>query len=223
MRFDETAINDILMIATNINVNEDRRPKWLKALRDAEHPTCLYYNFLYEVCYQYRPLNILEIGTYCGTSAAHMAVSETSGNTVTTIDINPDALVQVTNACPSNVISIIANSADAIKLDNIKNTKFDIIYVDGWHDFNTTYNEYYLYRPLVKNGGLMIFDDVGLEMAGDEMNIFWKFVADPKYRVDYLHPNVGFGIVHKLDEIVVKSHRDIIAEASSLIESKRND
>src|SRR5574342_178080 len=111
---------DIVNLAKNINNQyTDRRPEWLRKLRDAEHPAVPYYKFLFEIGDLYKPLNILEIGTFVGTSAAHLvsssvgtsaahlvSSSDPPTNSITTIDINPDAFNKVQEFCPDNVKSI---------------------------------------------------------------------------------------------------------------------
>lgn len=181
-------------LAAEVARTPDDRPGGLTVLRDATHPTTLYYRFLYELCRRHTPLAVLEIGTYCGVSAAHMAWGNPQGSVVT-VDIQSDAKVQVDRIGLPNVFAITHDSSRARPL--LDGRMFDLIYIDGWHDFNQTYGEYVLFRDLLRDGGLMIFDDVGLPMAGDEMNVFWEFVVDPKVRLDYLHPNTGFGVMQK--------------------------
>ena len=66
-----------------------------------------------------------------------------------------------------------------------------------------------LFLPLPELG-LIIVDDAGLEMNGDEMNVFWSLIPEPKERVDHLHPNVGFGIVEKRDDIAVSQFDQVV-------------
>lgn len=185
-------------------VDRDYRSKRLRDLHDASHPTCRYYGFLYQVADRCGPLDVVEIGTYVGTSAAHLASSnyravgddEFRGQ-ITTIDINPDAKRQVDALGFPNIIAMTGDSLSEGILGALAGRKFDILYVDGLHNFSQAYREYFYYRHMVREGGLMIFDDVGLEMDGDEMNVLWDAIPEPKQRLDHLHPNTGFGIVEK--------------------------
>jgi len=192
-------------------LHETERPAALRKLRDAEHPTCRYYTFLYELVSVLAPIDIIEIGTYVGTSAAHLTVPnyQTVGDTllhgqVITVDNNPDAKRCVdeivgTFGLGQRLRSVIADSHAAVDdvADLLGGEKVDLLYVDGGHTFDRVWGEYVSYRDLVRDGGLMIFDDVGLAMDGDEMEVFWEAVPERKQRLDHLHPNVGFGIVEK--------------------------
>lgn len=210
------ALEKAVALATNLG--EDDRPESLKQLRDAMHPTCPYYLFLYKLMRELKPSSILEIGTYVGTSAAHLLVgtdNQATQATVVTIDINPDA-ARCVRELNLPIETITADSFNAYQ--QFKPESFDVLYCDGWHDFNQTFAEYTYYRSLIKEGGLMIFDDVNLDMAGDEMNVFWACVTEPKVRLDHLHTTTGFGVVVK------DSHRPPMATqaaAQQLISARR--
>lgn len=201
-------------LAAMVPAREDIRPAWLRALRDAEHPTAPYYRFLYDLSIECAPLDVIEVGTFVGTSAAHLAAG---GGTVLTIDINPDAKIRVDSLKIPNIEAITADSAQAVK--QLQGKMFDVAYIDGWHDFNQTYGEYVLYRQFVREGGLLIFDDVGLDMEGDEMEVFWEFVVEPKQRLDHLH-TTGFGMVEKVNGTQVPAWKDVVDAAKKRIDSK---
>ena len=220
----------VVDLARSIPDSADSRPTRLRELRDAEHPTCLYYRFLHDLVDKWGPLDVIEIGTYVGTSAAHLAVcnyAATGGvmtfGQVTTIDVNADAKRCVDELAIPNIRALTGDSHAAV--DRVKallgGDKVDVLYVDGNHTFTRAYGEYYLYRPLVREGGLMIFDDVGLEMDGDEMNVMWDMIPDPKCRVDHLHPNTGFGIVEKREGTNVLTPLAVMERAAPIITSRR--
>ena len=193
----------------------DDRPAKLRELRDAQHPTCVYYRFLHDLVDKWGPLDVIEIGTYVGTSAAHLALRNTGCGVdgyVITIDINPDAKRCVDELGIPNIRAITGDSHAIYHLSpTLALPTVDVLYVDGQHTFNRAWGEYGLYRQRVRDGGLMIFDDVGLEMDGDEMNVFWDAIPERKVRVDHLHPNTGFGIVEKSALTLHESDRAVIA------------
>jgi len=204
MKFFDTAV----WMANDDELTERWRPEKLESLPDAQHPTCLYYKFFDRIVCSYRPFDVLEIGTYAGTSAAHFAESnyvrsESRGSEirghVVTIDINPDAARCVRELGYPNITAITGNSLDVniIRTARAQCPRYDVLYIDGNHTFSQAYREYFYYRELVREGGLILVDDVGLEMDGDEMNLFWDSITEPKQRLDHLHPNVGFGIVER--------------------------
>lgn len=211
----------------------DIRPQVLKDLRDAMHPTCPYYNFIHEFVSRLAPLDVIEIGTYVGTSAAHFAWGNTHyvgregtvqvQGDVVTVDINPDAKRCVTETSiaigRSNIHAITGDSLSEGVLGFLSNGKFDVLYIDGIHNFSQAYREYFHYREFVREGGLILIDDVGLEMDGDEMNVLWDFIPEPKQRLDHLH-TTGFGIVEKTTMTVPHPTLAMIA-AMPIIKSRQ--
>lgn len=200
----------------------DTRPLWLKEMPHACDPQARYYLYLYQLIARLGPpLDCVEIGTYIGTSAAHLAVRNGEeggrGGLVVTIDINPDAARQVLRRVPAHdclaqIATITDDSTYAWDRARVRCLGYDVLYVDGNHTFNQAYGEYYLYRQLLKPGGVMLFDDVGLQMATNEMEVFWDFVVDPKARLDYLH-HTGFGIAVKDPAVEVLPWKAVIKEA----------
>jgi cephalosporin hydroxylase len=205
MKFFETAV----WMADESELAKRSRSEKLEALRDAMHPTCLYYKFFDRLVCAYRPFDVIEIGTYVGTSAAHFAHSnyvrsESRGSEirgqVVTIDVNPDAARCVRELGYPNITAITGNSLDINVIRTARGaneSRYDVLYIDGNHTFSQAYREYFYYRELVREGGLILVDDAGLEMDGDEMNLFWDAIPEPKQRLDHLHPNVGFGVIEK--------------------------
>lgn len=199
-----------------------RQPE-LRDLRDATHSTCVYYEFIDTLVCRRRPIDVIEIGTYVGTSAAHFAFSNyvkvhddesvvgspstTLYGQVTTVDINPDAKRCVEEVCSAlkipNIRALTGNSLELVEFFAAEKALVDVLFIDGLHNFSQAYREYFHYRQFVREGGLILVDDAGLAMEGDEMNRFWNLIPEPKVRVDHLHPNVGFGIVEKRNVPVV--------------------
>lgn len=172
----------------------DERPGQLRALPYATDADSAYYRFLYEWCRRSRPAVTLEIGTYLGGSAAHMAVGNPDGH-VWTLDINPDAVRHADALELPNLTALLGDSGPSVdRVRDLLPGPVDLLYIDGWHSFDQTFAEYQLYRPLVRPGGLMLFDDIDLQTATDEMQRFWTAVSEPKAKLDGLH-HTGFGAI----------------------------
>lgn len=164
-------------------------------------PITAYYRFLALLSegleLELNDLRCLEIGTYQGSSAAHLAAS---GATVVTIDVNPDAarLARALAVAQNLRITPITANSGFVLGDPVEAAKiralapYDILYIDGDHTFNSAYGDYTHFWPLVREGGVIVFDDIELDMAGDEMRVFWDRVVDPKVKLNALH-ETGFG------------------------------
>ncbi len=204
------SLDDLRKLASELQSLPDRRPDHLKALPHATESTALYYRFLYELSLRYAP-RALEIGTYVGTSAAHLAANQVSK--VVTVDINPDAKSRVDAIGLGNIVAVTLSSH--LYWERLRNEPepFDLVFIDGNHTFNDAYGEYEKFRPFAAQGGIMLFDDIKLPMATHEMEIFWDMILDPKVELPELH-YTGFGVV-KIDRAVrVPSWTEVIEAAT---------
>lgn len=185
---------------------------------DIREPTTPYYRFLARLALDAE--RCLEIGTYRGSSAAHLAAS---GASVVTIDVNPDAARVVNEFADLCITPITANSgfvlgdpAAAAKIHAL--APYDILYIDGDHTFNSAYGDYVRFWPLVREGGVIVFDDIKLGMAGDEMRVFWDRVVDPKIELDALH-ETGFGAAIR-GSVPPPPWEDVINDATREIQQR---
>lgn len=197
----------------------DDRPEWLRNMASASDDTAMYYRFFHQLVKRHHPLRVLEIGTYVGTSAAHLGFANTDGGTVLTVDINPDAKLQLERAIEGKGLhGVSAVTKDSMQWANENrglHGQFDILFIDGLHNFNQTYGEYAAYRPFLKEGGLIFFDDLELDMATREMQVFWALVPEQKMKLDSLH-YTGFGVCMKESNVFVPAWGDIVGRAEQM-------
>lgn len=217
-------ISDVRLLADYVRrgIAQDDRPQWLQNMPSASDNTALYYLFLYCFARRYAPLKFLEIGTYRGTSAAHMAYGAKlgGGGQVFTVDIDEAAKQYADEAAVAHDLSALtAIHSDSIGIRETlaAHAPFDVLFIDTAHNFNQAYNEYYALRPLVRDGGFIFFDDISL---GHEMEALWDFIHDPKCRLDALH-YTGFGVACKSPDINPPKREDIIAQALTIMASYR--
>ena len=178
----------------------DDRPEWLKDMPSARDNTAFYYPFLYHLAASPEYKNILEIGTYKASSAAHLAVgAKKHGGHVLTLDVDPEAARladEVAKAHELPITALVVDSRSPATLravEELRLAPFDILFIDSAHNFSQAYDEYQRYRHFVREHGLIFFDDVGLDA---EMRTLWDYIADPKIRLDLLH-YTGFGAALK--------------------------
>lgn len=126
----------------------------------------------------------LEIGSLFGFSMVNATRSKTSGkfvgvdlfeNTgrIAMNDYTPDivernlsknktqSLVDQCNIHNHNVNFIMGNSQDQNVYDKVLNVsnEFDLMFIDGDHSFNGTFNDFEKYSPHLRSGGYLLFDD----------------------------------------------------------------
>ena len=101
--------------------------------------------------------NVLELGTFTGYSALKMAEVLPDGGTVTTIDIAPSPIAQKVFEEAKWGKQIKQITGDASKILSGIGEGFDLIFIDA--DKRNYPNYYKTGKPLVRKGGLMIFDN----------------------------------------------------------------
>lgn len=183
---------DFLSFARSVKNRPDRRASWLKRAVDEPDSNAHYYRFLYELFGELQPKTVLETGTRHGHSAAHMAAGY-PGCTVLTIDVDPASKEKLSKFPVGNAVALTGNSLQVFEEVKARMPTVDVLFLDSDHKYEVVFAEYKLYRPLVRDGGLILIDDIkinpGLERAWDE-------VVDPKVAAPFLHW-MGFGIAVK--------------------------
>ena len=196
-------MKEVVDIAQRVRAGSpDDRPDWLKLCRDTDHPSAMYYQFLYQLAKALRPTWTLETGTRLGLSAVQLAMGHPE-STVITLDIDPktqERLQKNPLISPiKNILHITADSRAAVKLLPAECHSFDLVYLDSDHTYDVVMPEFKLYQPMLRPGGVMIFDDITLN---DGMRRFWKEVPGEKAELNYLHTlmNAGFGAYVKPEQ-----------------------
>jgi predicted O-methyltransferase YrrM len=214
-------LSDIASLARYLPQISDDRPEKLKKLPSAmdEYQTQFgrYYRFFWEMAKQWKPERVLEIGTYLGSSIAHFAAGNPAGLCVT-IDCNPDATRIARELGYPNIVALTGDSSSMA--DEARKcgggpyappmSPFDVLFIDGNHDFNHCYSDYIHYRPLMRNGGIILFDDI---TVGPEMEVAFSYIADKKMELNNLHWT-GFGACKVDANITPRPLAEIIEEAT---------
>lgn len=198
-------LKDIELLCSTYLEREESRPTWLRDL-DTD-PTSTYYRFFYEVTRTIRPKVCFEIGTCEGKSAAHLAAGNPAG-LIVTLDIRTSARQSVDALRLPNIVSLLCDSIEATRQLRYL-PEIDILFIDGDHRLEQSYREYLAYRPFVRNGGLIFFDDISIN---DEMKVMWNAIADPKCALPRLH-YTGFGVA-------VKSPTSVVAPLDTILRGR---
>lgn len=171
----------------------------LKDLENVGTSEGLYYDFLHLLVHKMRPrpLRIVEIGTYRGVSAACMAAAaapyEPQGEVVT-IDIHLEGDARDRLSKYGNVMLIQKHSHWVPRVLPFTSPWIDLLFIDGEHSYAQAIEEFHLYEPMVRTGGVIVCDDIHLN---EEMNRFWDELPEPKLSLPGLH-HTGFGALVKV-------------------------
>lgn len=188
-------------VASKYHSSFDNRPEWLRKMKGGMDPAEKYYLFLYYLTLDQDLSRCLEIGTSEGTSTMHMAHSlnfsldgqkKPSTGRITTVDVDQSCKLKVDEMATAhgleNVKAITADSSQ-LAIDD----QFDLLFIDGNHTLESAYGDYLRFRPLVRDGGVIVFDDTRFN-AG--MTVAWNHIVDPKMELPQMH-YMGFGVAIK--------------------------
>lgn len=152
-----------------------------------------------DIILHYRPELALEIGVYRGQVISLWAlISEKHGIQLDIYGISPlssagDAVSNYLdidyeqdilgnferfNLQPPHLLKAYSNDLAAQRL--VESKDWDLIYIDGGHDFETVLNDYRLAYANLKKGGILCFDDSSLFLSIDIEGIFKGHIGPSK-------------------------------------------
>jgi predicted O-methyltransferase YrrM len=128
---------------------------------------------LYQVVRAMGAKTVLDIGTYCGSSAATFAQAVGEGGRVVSVDIrdanSPNAYWSRVPGCRPPIEALESvGLADRVRFVKARSDefmsktseRFDFISIDGWHEAFAVYTDVLLALNLLNPDGLIFMDDV---------------------------------------------------------------
>jgi predicted O-methyltransferase YrrM len=124
---------------------------------------------LYELCLSLKPKTTIEIGMAYGYSTLYFLAAIAKNRVGQHAAVDPFQRSQWHGIGLAHVRAVAMDSAFRLIEDwsthaaidlRRQNSSFDLILVDGNHRFDDVLVDFYLYAPLCKLGGLVIFDDM---------------------------------------------------------------
>ena len=181
------SLPEIFALADQARV-ADTRPFSIRDLYPDIAPGDEYYKFIYLLTHALQPSLIVELGVAGGKSLMHFAAGYPSARV---IGIDP----QDTYPLPSfpNIEMWQGFSVDMADRVAALGIPIDLLFIDTDHTLRGTIGEYLAYSPLMRTGGIMLFDDIHLSTQMDEA---WTWLPKPKYELP-LHSHCGFGMIVK--------------------------
>lgn len=116
--------------------------------------------------------NILEIGFLHGSTSLMFLLNTSANVTSIDIDLNTLAVQYILDKFVDRFRAICGNSNDMMNMLLSENKKYDIIYVDGSHDYNTVKIDISLCEQLLVNNGYIIMNDI---VNDESMSMCWNY------------------------------------------------
>lgn len=117
-----------------------------------------YCQSIYELAAKFQPKLGLEIGVRFGKSALATLLGSPDMELIG-VDPNPEYPVEAFLKDKVGSRFIFINGASPEALSGFADETFDWIYVDGLHDYDGVLRDFHAAWPLLKQGGIMVFDD----------------------------------------------------------------
>jgi cephalosporin hydroxylase len=151
------------------------------------------------------PKRILEIGSAHGAGLIFWDRMVGSGGQVVSINStgppHPHQWTMDYSTCTSDMHFIAASSHDQVSLERVKSIftgPIDFIFIDGDHHYEGVKQDFEMYSPLVRKGGLVGFHDTiygdgpGLVPSDQKVGDYFNDLDKPKEKISLHH---GTGVV----------------------------
>lgn len=160
MKVDMNIIRKCIPIAL---AEKDTGHVWL----DRRYAECLepYYKLFYWIAQEMKPAISVELGTDRATASAHMALGYPEGQVIT-VDthiskkLEQDKTREALAVC-SNLVYIHGSTiAEETHRHIIDYPPIDLLFIDSKHHYDHASKEWALYRNLLADEALVVFDDI---------------------------------------------------------------
>lgn len=165
----------------------------MKYMKRAFRPYVL---ILYEMIFESRPTNILEIGIGTqqqSTRTILAAMQKNNYGTLTSIDLGKNEY-KINELYKKHWNLIVGNSHDNATLNKVNNKVYDLLLIDGDHSKEGCKMDYEMYSPLVKDGGFILLHDI--INKNETMKEFWDEL-DVRGKISLNYGFAGLGIIQK--------------------------
>jgi len=158
-----------------------------------------YYRLFFTLAQILKPEFVVELGSWQATAAAHFALGNPDG-LVLTVDIHREDKIaqqrcyEAQEYC-KNLTYINKWIGEAVEDVASYGKKIDILFCDGWHDFEHLSDDWNNYRPLLNDNALVIFDDITTAYNFEGMVEFWEQLEGEKFLNSDIHPGIPMGFL----------------------------
>jgi len=149
-------------------------------------------HWLYNKIDELKPHVIMEIGSYYGGNLRVLStLLSKEDDHLISLDYDKKDFLWDTNTLKIKFDYVIGDSHKTETLERIKKVlngrEIDFLYIDGDHSEKGTIQDYEMYSPLVRVGGMIGFHDITMDGEGQKNNCgvlkAWNQIPEPKYQM----------------------------------------
>ena len=157
---------------------------------------------------------ILEIGTYRGGTLFVFAQLAAVDATIISLDFHFTSLGKVYGAFQKPLLrkfvrngqSLVLMRKDSHKPETLasingilQGNKLDFLFIDGDHTYEGVREDFKMYSPLVRSGGLIAFHDIALSGGSREVHKLWEEIKSGYEHNEFIHKTgsgaMGIGVL----------------------------
>ena len=160
--------------------------KTVLQLKEMRRAMRVYVLMLYEMAFEMKPENVLEIGTgQCqSTRVIASALEENKKGKLITVDTgNRESRFNEYSHLKPYVQFIIGDSHSEEVFNQVPKVEYDMLLIDGDHSYKGVKKDFEMYAPLVKERGLILLHDI--TNTDQTVYKFWKEIKYPKVGLEY--------------------------------------
>jgi len=137
-----------------------------------------------------RPKKVVELGRCLGTSALFMLGALDEDAVLITVDIQERASDLAHCVQDPRLRILVGNDLDLDTNAGIDIQSIDLLFIDTDHTCDQATKEWNLYRPLLSENALVVFDDITM----NDMGRFWDGLSCAKLETGTKYHYTGFGL-----------------------------
>lgn len=162
-------------------VNNNKQKKISQLAKNALKPAKLG-QLIHRIAEEFKPRNIVELGTCLGLTTAYLARANPSARVITVEGCPQTALIAQENLQKLDITNaelLTGNFDDVLPAIIAQEKELDFVFIDGNHRKQATLDYFELCLPALNENSVMIFDD-----------IYWSKGMEEAWEIIKAHPQV---------------------------------
>jgi predicted O-methyltransferase YrrM len=155
-----------------------------------------------------RPRTVLEIGTQAGGTLYCWCKLADPAARIVSVDLpggkygggyTPERAEEMKLLFPSNGQALHLIEGDSHSPETLAEVRslvgsLDFLFIDGDHTYEGVKNDFEMYAPLVRSGGLIALHDIGeSESPESKAHVLWREIRDRYRHEEFVTPPTGWG------------------------------